>query len=46
MLGSSSEIQALICVAHLRWKFVFQRPQHLMTRAARHYRTFYIEEPI
>lgn len=40
------ELQALICIAHLRWKFVFQRPQHLMTRAARQYRTFYIEEPV
>jgi hypothetical protein len=37
---------ALICVAHLRWNFVFQRPQHLMTRAARQFRVFYIEEPI
>ena len=24
----------LICFSHLRWDFVFQRPQHLMTRAA------------
>ena len=37
---------ALICIAHLRWNFVFQRPQHLMTRAAKQFRVFYVEEPI
>ena len=26
---------SLICFSHLRWDFVFQRPQHLMVRAAR-----------
>ncbi|WP_407572458.1 glycosyltransferase family 1 protein [Deinococcus altitudinis] len=37
---------ALVCVSHLRWNFVFQRPQHLMTRAAKQLRVFYFEEPI
>jgi UDP-galactopyranose mutase len=36
----------LICLSHLRWNFVFQRPQHLMTRAARDRRVFFFEEPI
>ncbi len=36
----------LIVVAHLRWDFVFQRPQHLMTRAAKTRQVFYVEEPI
>src|SRR5690349_20043880 len=36
----------LLCVSHLRWDFVFQRPQHLMTRWAKHARVFYVEEPI
>lgn len=36
----------LICFSHLRWNFVFQRPQHLMSRFARNYRVFFIEEPI
>jgi glycosyltransferase involved in cell wall biosynthesis len=36
----------LICLSHLRWNFVFQRPQHLLTRFARERRTFYIEEPV
>ena len=36
----------LLCFSHLRWNFVFQRPQHLMTRCARDRRVFFIEEPI
>jgi UDP-galactopyranose mutase len=36
----------LICLSHLRWNFVFQRPQHLMTRCARERRVFFIEEPM
>jgi len=36
----------IVCVSHLRWDFVFQRPQHLLTRAARQGRVFYVEEPI
>jgi hypothetical protein len=36
----------LICFSHLRWNFVYQRPQHLMSRAARQGRVFYFEEPV
>lgn len=36
----------LICMSHLRWGFVFQRPQHLMSRFARTRRVFFVEEPI
>jgi UDP-galactopyranose mutase len=36
----------LICLSHLRWNFVYQRPHHLMTRFARQRRVFYVEEPI
>ena len=36
----------LICLSHLRWNFVFQRPQHLMSRAARDRRVFFFEEPL
>jgi protoporphyrinogen oxidase/glycosyltransferase involved in cell wall biosynthesis len=35
----------LIVLSHLRWDFVFQRPQHLMQRFARHCRVFFVEEP-
>src|SRR5437868_13177635 len=34
----------IICFSHLRWNFVFQRPQHLMGRFADHGRVFFIEE--
>lgn len=37
---------ALICFSHLRWNFVFQRPQHLMTRFARSMDVLFWEEPI
>ena len=35
----------LICFAHLRWNFVTQRPQHLMSRIAGQYDVTYWEEP-
>jgi UDP-galactopyranose mutase len=37
--------QDLVCFSHLRWHFVFQRPNHLMVRAARERRVFFVEEP-
>ncbi len=37
---------SLICFSHLRWAFVFQRPQHLMTRFARARPVVFWEEPI
>jgi UDP-galactopyranose mutase len=36
----------LICLSHLRWDFVYQRPQHLLSRFAKERRVFFIEEPI
>ncbi|HET9227027.1 MAG TPA: glycosyltransferase family 1 protein [Thermoanaerobaculia bacterium] len=36
----------LICLSHLRWDFVWQRPQHLMSRFARDRRVFFVEEPV
>ena len=36
----------IICFSHLRWDFVYQRPQHLMERFARTQRVFYWEEPV
>jgi UDP-galactopyranose mutase len=36
----------IVCFSHLRWDFVFQRPQHLMQQSARRHRVFYFEEPI
>ncbi len=36
----------LVCFSHLRWDFVYQRPQHLLSRCAKNRRVFYIEEPV
>ncbi len=36
----------IVCFSHLRWSFVFQRPQHLMSRFAESRRVFYIEEAV
>jgi UDP-galactopyranose mutase len=35
----------IIAFSHLRWDFVYQRPQHLLSRAARQHRVLYVEEP-
>jgi UDP-galactopyranose mutase len=43
---SESRQYDLICFSHLRWDFVYQRPQHLLSRAAQNRRVFFIEEPI
>jgi glycosyltransferase involved in cell wall biosynthesis len=34
----------LLCFSHLRWGFVWQRPHHLLSRAARDYRVIVFEE--
>ena len=34
----------LICFSHLRWNFVYQRPQHLLSRFAKRYTTYFVEE--
>ena len=36
----------ILCFSHLRWNFVYQRPQHLMSLAARDYTVLFIEEPL
>ncbi|HEV2882929.1 MAG TPA: glycosyltransferase family 1 protein [Pyrinomonadaceae bacterium] len=36
----------LVCLSHLRWDFVYQRPQHLLSRCAKQRRVFFVEEPI
>ena len=36
----------ILCFSHLRWDFVFQRPQHLLTRFARIFNIYYFEEPV
>lgn len=35
----------ILCFSHLRWNFVYQRPQHLLTRFAKENNVYYFEEP-
>ena len=44
--GTASDSTVILCLSHLRWNFVFQRPQHLLTRAARTSTVLYFEEPL
>jgi len=43
-LGTS--MPHLIVFSHLRWGFVYQRPQHLLSRIASGYQVLFIEEPV
>jgi UDP-galactopyranose mutase len=45
-MNSQLKSQDLLCFSHLRWNFVFQRPQHLMSRFAKDRRVLFIEEPV
>jgi len=36
----------IIVFSHLRWDFVYQRPQHLLTRFAADFKIYFIEEPV
>lgn len=36
----------ILCFSHLRWDFVFQRPQHLLTRFSKIFNVYYWEEPL
>lgn len=38
--------KTLICFSHLRWDFVYQRPQHLLSRFSKDYIVLFFEEPI
>lgn len=36
----------LLCFSHLRWDFVWQRPQHLMSRFSARMPVYVVEEPV
>ena len=36
----------LLCFSHLRWDFVYQRPQHLLSRFSNYSTVYVLEEPI
>jgi len=41
-----NETPLLICHSHLRWDWVYQRPQHLLSRLGRHWPVLVEEEPV
>ncbi len=43
---SKNSPQLLLCFSHLRWDFVYQRPQHLLSRFSSDYTVMFFEEPI
>lgn len=42
----SAQYYDIIVFCHLRWQFVYQRPQHIISRMAKTMKTLFIEEPI
>ena len=44
--SKGNNMSTIFVFSHLRWNFVFQRPQHLLSRLAEHYRIIFIEEPV
>ena len=42
----SSPLTDLVVLSHLRWTFVWQRPQHIVSRLATDRRTWFVEEPL
>ncbi len=45
MLSINRQTPGIVVLAHLGWDFVWQRPQHILSRLARHYPVLYINEP-
>ncbi|KQV82490.1 amine oxidase [Massilia sp. Root351] len=41
-----NSMETIIVFSHLRWDFVYQRPQQLLTRLAQHYKVLFVEEPL
>lgn len=45
-ITDNAKMPDLVCLSHLRWDFVYQRPQHLLSRCAKERRVFFVEEPV
>ncbi|MCR5862064.1 glycosyltransferase [Flavobacterium sp. J372] len=39
------DVYDMIVFCHLRWDFVYQRPQHVISRMAKNYKILFVEEP-
>src|SRR5438552_8925534 len=45
-MNQPGSFPAIVVFSHLRWDWVYQRPQHLLSRLAKTRRVLFIEEPI
>ncbi|MBF0694224.1 MAG: glycosyltransferase [Flavobacterium sp.] len=45
-VSDNSETYDMVVFCHLRWEFVYQRPQHIISRMAKSQKILFIEEPI
>ena len=43
--ANAAVLPTMVVFCHLRWDFVYQRPQHLLTRMAQFYNILVVEEP-
>ena len=41
-VGSAFDV---VCISHLRWNFVWQRPQHILQRLSKRHNVLFVEEP-
>ncbi|CAH2395395.1 glycosyltransferase [Mesorhizobium ventifaucium] len=44
--NTPEKLSILLCFSHLRWNFVHQRPQHILTLASKQQQLIYFEEPV
>ena len=45
LAANASVLPTMVVFCHLRWDFVYQRPQQLLSRLAEYYRILVVEEP-
>lgn len=45
-LSFTNDLPTLLVLSHLRWNFVYQRPQHLMSRFTKNFNVLFFEEPL
>ena len=43
-MSPAASSPAVLCLAHLAWDFVWQRPQHVLSRLAERYPVAYVNE--
>src|SRR3954463_8979381 len=44
--SDASQYYDMIVFCHLRWQFVYQRPQHIISRMAETMKILFVEEPL